>query len=60
MIFLSFQPYQVRLHRSSDVSWASILVQTVLEPEIERSRVRLDLLPVMDALPAPSQHLGLS
>jgi hypothetical protein len=29
-------------------------------PRWNRSRVGLDLLPVMDALATPSQHLGLS
>jgi hypothetical protein len=39
------------VHFSADWSW---------NPRWSRSRVRLDLLPVVAALAAPPQHLGLS
>jgi hypothetical protein len=42
LISLSFQPYQVRRNRSSDASWASILVQ--IGPG---TRDGVDLLPVV-------------
>jgi hypothetical protein len=58
-LVLSFQPYQVHRNQSPNVSWASILVQTG-HPRWNCSRVGLDILPLVDALAAAPQPLGLS